>query len=217
MKFARESFSVVRRLPCTITLVLLLVFMALVTETHIKPLTLDWLNLLGFGAHDLWYLRLERLFTSAVVTQGGRGFWGALGMLAFSVGLAEWLAGTWKTLFTFIGVHLLTLVLEALLIGLAQPLNNEQALALFWVRDVGPSAGYFGCLGLACASLPHPWRWLSAGVVMALLIGGLIVPISGNALDLTSLSANFAHLLAFPMGFAFANLKWRRKPEPEQR
>jgi hypothetical protein len=217
MKFVRESLLIVRRLPFTIAIVLLLVFMALVTETHVKPLTLDWLNVLGFGAHDLWYLRLERLFTSAVVTQGGRGFWGALGMLAFSVGLAEWLAGTWKTLLTFIGIHLLTLVVEALLIGLAQPFNNGQVLALFWVRDVGPSAGYFGCLGLACASISPPWRWLSAGVIMAFLVGAFILPTSGNEPDLTSLSANFAHLLAFPMGFASASLKLTRKPTPEQR
>jgi hypothetical protein len=217
MKFVRESLLIVQRLPFTIALVLLLVFMALVTETHIKPLTLDWLNMLGFGAHDLWYLRLERLFTSAVVTQGGRGFWGALGMLVFSVGLAEWLAGTRKALLTFIGVHLLTLVIEALLIGLAQPFNNGQVLALFGVRDVGPSAGYFGCLGLVCASLAHPWRWLSAGVIMAFLVGALILPTSGNEPDLTSLSANFAHLLAFPLGFASASLKLTRKPTPEQR
>ena len=85
------SFSILRRLPFTIVLVLLLIFMALVTETHLKPLTQDWLNLLGFGAHDLWYLRLERLFTSAVVTQVGRGFWGALGMLAFF--LLAWQSG----------------------------------------------------------------------------------------------------------------------------
>ena len=213
-------FSILRRLPFTIALVLLLIFMALVTETHIKPLTQDWLNLLGFGAHDLWYLRLERLFTSAVVTQGGRGFWGAIGMLAFSVGLAEWLAGTKKTLLTFIGVHLLTLVIEALLIGLAPSFNNGQALALFWVRDVGPSAGYFGCLGLACASLTQPWRWLSAGFVIAFLIGAIILSIlsnSGNATDLTSLSANIAHLMAFPLGFGSGSVKLTRKPKPEQR
>jgi hypothetical protein len=207
MKLLNKILPVLRRLPFTISLVIILGLMALITNTHIRPLSLDWLNMLGFGAHDLWYLRLERLLTSAVVTQGGKGFWGALAMLACSVGLAEWLAGTPRTLLTFISVHIITLVIEAFLIGLAQPFNNQQALALFWVRDVGPSAGYFGCLGLACASLPHPWRWLSAGMILLILTTSLFLPASPGESVLVKISADIAHVLAFPLGFALTWIK----------
>jgi hypothetical protein len=216
MKLFRNSISILQRLPFTISIVLIIGLMALITNTHIEPLSLEWLNILGFGAQDLWYLRLERLLTSAVVTQGGWGFWGALAMLACSVGLAEWLAGTRRALFTFIGVHLITLVIVALLISLAQPFNNQQALALFGVRDVGPSAGYFGCLGLACASLPPPWRWLSSGIVMAFLLMAIFLPASSSEIVLVKLLADLAHLLAFPLGFVSARLKLSHKPNLQE-
>jgi hypothetical protein len=108
---------------------------------------------------------------------------------------------------------LITLVIEALLIGLARPFNNQQVLALFWVRDVGPSAGYFGCLGLACARLSFPWRWVSTGIVIVLLFGAFFFPASSSEVGFVKISADFAHLLAFPLGFASAWLKPGQKPD----
>jgi hypothetical protein len=79
---------------------------ALLTNTHFDQLQVYWLDGLGFAPQDLWLLRLERLFTSALITYGGWVFWQAIGMTVFAVGLAEWLTGTPRTLLTFWGVHL---------------------------------------------------------------------------------------------------------------
>ena len=217
MKLLQKAFSILRRLPFTILLILVLVLIAFATSTHTQPLSIDWLNVLGFGPHDLWYLRLERLLTSAFVTQGGRGFWGALGMLAVSVGLAEWLAGTLRAVVTFFGVHICTLLIESLLIGLVQPFNNQQALALFMVRDVGPSAGYIGCLGLACAYLPTSWRWLGAGIIIGILTVALFIPAQAGEDKLVKFSADAAHVLAFPIGFASAWIKTDRTLNQQER
>jgi len=66
---------------------------ALVTNTYLEQITVPWLNRIGFAPNDLWYWRLERMFTSALVTSGGRVFWEALFFVAFAVGLAEWMTG----------------------------------------------------------------------------------------------------------------------------
>jgi hypothetical protein len=61
----------------------------------VLKITALWASLTGFAPNDLWYGRLERLFTSAVVTSGGVVFWEALFFVAFAVGSAEWMVG-WK-------------------------------------------------------------------------------------------------------------------------
>ena len=52
-----------------------LVMTAILTNTTFESLTRHWLNRTGFAANDLWYMRLERMFTSAFVTAGGKDFW----------------------------------------------------------------------------------------------------------------------------------------------
>lgn len=58
----------VRRLPFTLILLTCLIMGALVTNTHFQELSQHWLNRVGFAPNDLWYLRLERIITSALVT-----------------------------------------------------------------------------------------------------------------------------------------------------
>jgi hypothetical protein len=156
--------STLKRFPFTLIALLSLIVVALLTNTHLEQISQQWLNRLGFTPRDLWFMRLERLLTSVMVTHGAGVFWQALGMTALCVGLAEWLAGTRRALATFWGVHLGTLLTESALIRwLLQPLKAIAPSPL--PRDVGPSAGYFACLGLASARLPRPWKWISVGVI----------------------------------------------------
>jgi len=107
-----------RRVPFTLLMLAGLAFAALVTNTYFREITRHWLNRTGFASNDLWYWRLERMFTSALVTLGGKIFWVAILMVAVIVGLAEWMTGWRRTAATFWGVHLLTLVLLSLIISL---------------------------------------------------------------------------------------------------
>jgi len=191
-----------RRVPFTIAMTVGLVLVAILTQTHNARISEIWLARLGFAPNDLWLLRIERIFTSAMVTYGGRVFWEALAMFIGAVGVSEWLTSTRRAAFTFWGVHLLVLVAESLLIALPLSLwGGQSGIDLGLERDVGASVGYFACLGLVCALLPGRWRWISAALVMGGLVFSLFLPPWGGESKLVKLSADIAHLLAFPLGW----------------
>ncbi len=180
---------------------------AIGTKTHTGTLSTHWLERLGFAPHDLWFWRWERLFTSAFVTTGGGLFPSVLSIATFSIGLVEWLAGTKRAMATFWGVHLLTLLVESLLIILPlHRLGYGRGTALTLVRDVGPSAGYFGCLGFASRCLSSRLGPLINGFILAILLINLFKPASYEEDRNTKFFADLAHLIAFPLGWLAAGL-----------
>jgi len=194
--------SSLKRVPFTLAILFLLTLVAWLTDTQSGQLSAAWLNRLGFAPRDLLLLNWERLVTSALVTNGGRVFWEAIGMIALATGTSEWLTSSRRAGFTFWCVHLVTLLTLALI--LAYPLHwagFSIGSALVVARDVGPSAGYFGSLGLVSSRLPGRWRWLGFGLVWIGLLVVLINSPLGAAGEVVLLSANLAHALAFPLGF----------------
>ncbi|MGE5251149.1 MAG: hypothetical protein ACM3QS_13170 [Bacteroidota bacterium] len=190
------------RTPFTIVMLCGLLVAGLLTNTYFERITHHWLNRTGFAPDDLWYLRLERLFTSAMVTSGGKAFWEAVFFIAFAVGLAEWMAGWRRAAATFWGVHLLALILLSLIISLSLRQLRAFGIAASEVaRDVGPSAGYFACLGLASARLKRPWHWISGATLFPLFILAFAVPAPAGESARVNFSANLAHLFAFPLGW----------------
>jgi hypothetical protein len=198
--------SFLSRFPFTLAMLAGLVIGALVTNTYFQSITHHWLNRAGFSPDDLWYWRLGRLFTSALVTEGGNVFWEALFFVAFFVGLAEWMTNWKRTAATFWGVHILALVLFSLIVSLAaHQLRNIGLGASEFARDVGPSAGYFACLGLVSARLKRPWHWVSGGILFAVFVIALLMPAAGENAKL-KFSSDLAHLLAFPLGWLSTGL-----------
>jgi hypothetical protein len=174
----------------------------LLTNTYVENITHHWLNRVGFAPNDLWYWRLDRVFTSALVTSGGKVFWEALLFIALMVGLAEWMTGWKRTAATFWGVHLAALILLSFMIAwAAHQMPNIGLEAVNLARDVGPSAGYFACLGLVSARLKYPWLWISGGVLLAIFVVAPLVPPGSNETPEVKLSADLAHLLAFSLGW----------------
>jgi len=201
-----------RRIPFTLLTLAGLGIAAGVTNTYFQEITLHWLNHTGFAPNDLWYWRLERMFASALVTSGGIVFWEALFLVAFAVGLAEWMTGWKRTAPTFWGMHLLVLILLSLIMSLAaEQLFTLGLKASEFARDVGPSAGYFACLGLVSARLERPWNWISGGILSALFVAAVFVsPAVGESAEI-KLSADLAHLMAYPLGWLSAGLGGNRK------
>jgi len=200
-------WQVIRRVPFTLVMIILLIGVAWLTNSYFQGLAHVWMARLGFAPRDLWFFRWEHLVLSALVTSGGLTFWFALGMVAFTCGVAEWVAGTLRAAFTFWGVHLITLVLEALIFSLPlQQLGFMQAHALFFSRNVGPSAGFMGCLGLITTFLPKPWRWVAFGGMMTYLIVSMILPSEPGVTLALEISDDLAHLIAYPLGFISAYL-----------
>lgn len=204
VSFLREHRlpAALRRLPFTLAMLAGLIFIALMTNTHSESLASEWLNRLGFAPNDLWYGRLERLFTSAFVTSGGKVFWEALFFITFAVGLAEWMTGWKRTAATFWGVHLFVLIFLSLIILLvSHRLRNIGLGAMELERDVGSSVGYFACLGLVISHLKRPWQWISGAILMVLFIAAFIFPAGMQESASLKLSADLAHLLAFSLGW----------------
>jgi hypothetical protein len=210
--FLKDVRRLPRRLPFTLIMLAILILVALVTDTFIGPLSAAWLRRLGFAPRDFIFLRWRRLFTSALVTDGGWVFWQALALMAIACGAAEWQAGTWRAAATFWGVHLVTLAVESFLLAVpARFLGLPLATATVVARDVGPSAGYFACLGLALARLARPWGWIGRGTVMALLVLFLVLPAGVGQDPVINLVAGLAHVIAFPLGWLASSFqRWPR-------
>ena len=202
--------GIVRRVPFTIVMLVVITAVGLTTATHLDRLPPALLQRFGFAPFHLntGHLHagdLVRLLTSAFLTLGGWSFYGALAMIAVSVGLAEKRVGTWRTGMAFWGIHLATLLIQSLLLAI-----SARHLDVLWIKllqiehDVGPSAGYYGCLGLVCQKQSEPRRrWLLAivgGILIARLIWSALAPHTGHSL----LAADIAHLIAFPLGVALA-------------
>jgi hypothetical protein len=203
----RRFHVVISRLPFTLTTLACLVIVASVTNTSFQEVSKHWLNRAGFAPNDLWYWRIERMFTSALVTSGGKVFWEALFFVAFAVGLAEWMTGWKRTAATFWGVHLLALILLSLIISMAiHQLRSIGLEATEAARDVGPSAGYFACLGLVSARLKRPWHWVSGGILFAMFVVALFLPAAAGESAQLKFSADLAHMLAFPLGWLSAGI-----------
>jgi len=198
--------TILWRFPFTLTMLALLGLIAIWTNTHAATISAEWLNRLGYAPLDLLALNLGRLITSALVTSGGRVFWEALGMVTFAVGLSEWLTDSRRAALTFWGVHFSTLLIESLVITLPLHLAGTTIGSLVAIsRDVGPSAGYFGALGLVCAHLKYPWNLISGGVIFVALDIALLHISGNNSLGL-EVSADIAHVIAFPLGWYSSKL-----------
>ncbi len=204
-KAIKAGFSwlgqVIRRIPFTLCMVLLLLLVAWWTQSYYQELARAWINRLGFAPRDFWFFRWERLILSALVTSGGNIFWFATAMVAFTSGVTEWMTGSWKAALIFWGVHFSTLVLESLMFLLPlHQLGFPQARALFFSRGVGPSAGYMGSLGFATILIPKPWRWAAFGAVFVFLIISLFLPPRAGETQAVKLASDLAHLIAYPLG-----------------
>ncbi|KAF0208086.1 MAG: hypothetical protein FD171_1243 [Actinobacteria bacterium] len=213
----RRALGMLWRFRFTISMLTALRVAAWMTGTRFATITTGALESLGVAPRDLWQLEIWRALTSAVVTDGGAVFHLALlAVLAF-VGSAEWLRGSLRTALTFWGVHLATLLIESFLVALPLHLSGDPlGTALVAARDVGPSAGYFGCLGLVLVSLPVTKRVRLAllGATFSALVLALIIPLGALVEEVRELSANIAHMIALPLGALSSIIGRRRSSEP---
>lgn len=199
---ARQFF---RRFPATIGLASLVAIIGIAAETHVDRLAPELMQRFGFAPLHLVRGDLLRLLTSVVLTVGGWSFYLSWLMLVGCVGGAEALVGTRRTLATFFGVHLATLLVQSLLLALpGHLLDFPWGRLLATEHDVGPSAGYYGCLGVVCARQPAGRRVRACAAVFLILLARLAWRLAVPQEVWTPLGADVAHLLAFPLGLVCA-------------
>ncbi|HBV64494.1 MAG TPA: hypothetical protein DEF45_15905 [Rhodopirellula sp.] len=166
-----------------------------------QPLDETWRNWLGFAPTHLLDFQWQRLLTSLLLTAGGWKFAASMVMLTVCVGLAERCYGTLATIKLFLTTHLLVLItISIIVIVLTTFISSASLLALAEGRDVGPSAGYYGCLGGLLLSLPSRGKHLGFLFVLSILLIRLALSTTHLPENAAVVSADLAHLLAVPLG-----------------
>ena len=196
----------VRRMPFTIVMIGLLIVVGILTESHFDLLELAVRRAYGSSLETTLDGKLLRVFSSLFLTAGGWRFYASVAMLAGSAGWVEWEHGTWQSMMVFFGVHIVTLAFIYFFCILPfATMKIAFAESLVDVRDVGPSAGYYGCLGFALARVMLWWKWPVGLSIYAVLAIRLIMSVL--ALDEPHLvMGDVAHLVALPLGACFASV-----------
>lgn len=180
---------------------LLLTGAAVLSGSHAGPLHPDLRHMFGFAPQHLPAMHWHRLFTSVFLTSGGTTFYQTLAMLVGCVAWCEWLVGTRKTLLIFWGTHVATLAAIFSPMALtAASLGFAWAQLLVHAADVGPSAGYYACLGVAVSHLPATKRRALVTALLTILVVRLALSIMTTPDHGRQMAADLAHLIAFPMG-----------------
>ena len=200
--------TLLHAVPFTIVLLACIIGAGIWTKIYRGALSHHWIERFGFAPKDLWNARLEQLFFSLFFTNNRRSFIQAIVLIVFAVGGMEWNAGTLRAALTFWGIHATTLiVLSFFIIFPLHKLKTTVGKELALVKDVGPSAGYFGCLGFMTRPFPFPWPWLAAFLVLAgLLIYSFVPPRRDESFQVKR-HADWAHIIAFVLGVV-AGILW---------
>jgi len=207
--------QVVRRAPWTILAALALLGVALWSGAHRTPTSGDLVSRVGVSHDSLRAFEWRRVFTSALYTGGGGQFWLSLTMLVACVGWAEWQLGTLRSFLLFWSAHVVSVALTfAALAAVSRLMVHPVIETLRASYDVGPSGGYYGCLG--AMSMLHRYRWRVTGVIAAVLCFRLLLS-SALAPDLGRLDADLCHLIAFAFGLALARRLERGADRPAGR
>jgi hypothetical protein len=202
---------IVRRIPFTLAMLVAILLAALATNPSFGRISEVWIQRLGYAPRDLFHLRLDRLVISVLLITDARSYAQAFLTIGLVGGACEWITGTRLLAAVFWGTTLISTIAESVLI--AAPLyvlGSSFGEKLYVTRDVGASASYFGCTGLACALLPKPWRWIAAGLVLAFLLSTFVLPTPVSTQTPVRWMDGIAHLIAFPLGYVSA--RWVRKP-----
>ncbi|MCA9028619.1 MAG: rhomboid family intramembrane serine protease [Planctomycetaceae bacterium] len=189
----------------TLCVLCMLVASAFVSGTSVGHISAGWLEQYGFAPVHIPLWEWHRLLTSVFLTHGGVTFFVSLGMVAVCVGLAEMQFGTGRTTLLFVLSHVITLMVQSLLLALPlHHLDIRWGTILATEYDVGPSAGYYGCLGAVCRQLPAKRRWVTHSVLTCLTLRLLVTSVLQWEGWKTSISADIAHLIAFFAGLWLA-------------
>ncbi|MDH4064321.1 MAG: rhomboid family intramembrane serine protease [Acidobacteriota bacterium] len=198
-------------LPFTVSMSTVVLSAAVWSSTTHRPLGSLESDMLGLAGTHLAAGQWHRLVTSVFLTQGGAVFWRSWAALTVFTGLAERRWGSWPAVGLFWGGHLWAVLVVTL--GVATPLyhwGSEAGLLLFTASDVGPSAGYWSCLGAVVAGLPQNRRRLGGLLIGAALVVASLVGWSTLASAPERVLADATHLVAFASGFGLMVALGRR-------
>lgn len=191
--------------PATIICLVFLILEGLVHGTWSGPLADSVRAILGHSASHMSNGAWDRILSSLFVTGDPLHLFLALIMILFCVGTLERQAGSWIAIASFLIVHLLTLLIQSSILLIVHAwVDQEWSLRWSITPDVGPSAGYYGCLGVVIARWQSPARrWMALTILGILLIRWIVTSL---IFDDSHFQSDMAHAIAFPVGLAIGIL-----------
>ena len=190
------------RYAFTIFALVCLTGFAVVSDSCLRPLADDWRQSLGFAPISLVELQFYRVLTCLFLTAGAGSFFSSLAMLGFAVGMVESMVGTAQTIKLFLSAHIVVLLMLSILIVLpACHIGVDAGRVLAGTYDVGPSAGYYGCLGGVIALRFKQKQSILLAVGIVVLAARLSFSAAQFADNPSVVSADIAHLIALPLGW----------------
>ena len=145
----------------------------------------------------------DRVFSSLPITGEPSHLYASLVMTLLCVGWLESNRRWAIALAVFFGSHLITVIVEGLLLV---QLNRNSTHWLLTSYDVGPSAGYYGCLGACLFALRPPIRSRAIMSLLAYLGARLLFGILFNSHVAVDIRSDLAHLIAVMAGYLLASI-----------
>ncbi|MBM3964405.1 MAG: rhomboid family intramembrane serine protease [Planctomycetes bacterium] len=147
-----------------------------------------------------------RILSSLFITGDPIHFFQAFAMILFCVGTLECQSGSRIAAASFLSVHLVTLLIQS---GILLSVHAwvDQGWTHQWssALDVGPSAGYYGCLGVAIFRWNSARRgWIIIAVLSILLLRWMAAATFHQ--NGTQFQSDMAHAIAFPLGLALGHI-----------
>ena len=195
------SVNVYSKFGFTLVSATLLTTFAFCSNSHSSHLSDVWRTAIGFSPLSTVELQWHRSLTSLLFTAGDRIFLQSLIMLCICAGLCEQRFRTTTTTLVFFASHLIVTVGLALFVILPFHVSGaEWATALASEKDVGPSAGYYGCLGFWMVSINSRHRRFLIPCLILVLAVRLAISLAQFELNPATVSADLSHLAAFLLG-----------------
>lgn len=163
------------RFPFTAALTAALLLVAVLTGTHLTPLShLPWYDTVATGLPALRHGRWWTLVTAPWFVTHPLRFLLALPLTIGAVGWAEARFGSLRTAGLFAAGHLVGALGGAATIAIAAARGGPWAVGVSHALGVGPTSGALACLVFAVATLPSPWRLRARFAIGAWAAIGLI-------------------------------------------
>jgi len=127
-------------------------------------------------------------------------------MISVCVGTLERQSGSWIAAGSFLIAHLVTLLIQSgILLGIHAWIDQDWSLEWSRTLDVGPSAGYYGCLGVAIFRWTNTKRWRIALVILSILMLRWLATATIKPYG-SQFQSDIAHAIAFPVGLTLGYL-----------
>ena len=197
----------IRRFPFTISLLAAVCIASGLSQCLPGRLPSAWSADYGFAPKHFVSGDLLRLITSIFLTHDGLHFGFAVTMILLVVAWSESAFGSLTTLCIFASSHLTSMLAFAIGVGALQWTYLSQTLsALYDFHDVGPSAGYYGCLGALLVASKWSYRqWITIGLLVVLILR-IAISVKSMPESHAVMSADIVHLFATLVGMAIQSM-----------